>query len=101
MVNNVILVGRIVKIENIERKMIITIAITRAYKNANGEYDTDLIDCVLWRGVADVTSKYCKEKDLIGIKGRIQVTESENKERKMEIIAERVTILNSKKEEEK
>ena len=52
MLNQVVLVGRIVRDPNIqeasnnEKYSNITIAIPRSYKNINGEYDTDFIDCV-------------------------------------------------------
>ena len=68
----------------------------------NGEYDTDFISCVLWQGVAENTSEYCKKGDLVGVKGRIQsrMIERENEEyarRIVEIVAEKVTFLSGKK----
>ena len=75
MLNQSILVGRIVKdpevkeTENGNKVTNITLAVQRPYKNINGEYDTDFISCVLWKGVAETTAEYCKKGDLIGING--------------------------------
>lgn len=99
MSNQVFLIGRltydpeVTLLENDKEKSQITIAIPRNYKNADGEYDTDFVDCILWDGVAKNTSEYCKKGDLIGIKGRIQSTAD-----KIELIAERVTFLSSNKQ---
>ena len=108
--NQIILVGRLVKspevitTESGKNMSYITLAIPRSYKNENGEYDTDFLDCVLWNSVAENTSEYCKQGDVIGVKGRVQSRMVEDEEgnnyKKIEIIAEKVTFLSSKKEEE-
>ena len=110
MLNQIVLVGRLVKMPEVittesgKSMAYLTLAIPRTFKNADGEYDTDFIDCVLWNTVAETTSEYCKQGDLIGIKGRVQsrMVEDEdgNNYKKIEIIAEKVTFLSSKKEEE-
>ena len=110
MVNQIVLVGRIVKdpeireTESGNKVTNITLAVQRPYKNVNGEYDTDFISCVLWKGVAETTAQYCKKGDLIGIKGRIQTREveleDETHRKYVEVIAEKVTFLSSKKADE-
>ena len=73
----------------------------RGKQNENGEYDTDFVKCTMWSGVAENTSEYCKQGDLIGIKGRIQtrVIEKDNsKQTIQEVIAEKVTFLAKSKE---
>ena len=107
--NQAVLVGRIVKepeLKNTERGKVtnITLAVPRSFKNQNGEYDTDFISCVLWKGVAESTVEYCKKGDLVGIKGRIQTRdvelEDETHKKYVEVIAEKVTFLSSKKADE-
>ncbi len=108
--NQIILVGRLVKTPEVvttesgKNMSYITLAIPRSYKNENGEYDTDFLDCVLWNSVAENTSEYCKQGDVIGVKGRVQSRmiedEDGNNYKKIEIVAEKVTFLSSKKEEE-
>ena len=108
MVNQIILVGRLVKTPELEltdsgkKISTITLAVPRTYKNLNGEYDTDFLDCTLWTGVAENTSEYCKTGDILGIKGRLQsrIIEKDDgtKYKKMEIIAEKVSFLSSTKD---
>lgn len=108
MVNQIILVGRLVKTPELEltdsgkKISTITLAVPRTYKNLNGEYDTDFLDCTLWTGVAENTSEYCKTGDILGIKGRLQsrIIEKDDgtKYKKMEIIAEKVSFLASSKD---
>lgn len=108
MVNQIILVGRLVKTPELEltdsgkKISTITLAVPRTYKNLNGEYDTDFIDCTLWTGVAENTSEYCKTGDILGVRGRIQSRiikkDDGTKYKKMEIIAEKVSFLSSTKD---
>lgn len=93
MLNQVILVGRLERINEIgEKQVLITLATPRSYKNENGEYDTDYIDIILRNGVASNTQEYCKIGDLIGIKGRIEnIKESVIPA----IVAEKITFLKS------
>lgn len=82
----------------------IPLAIPRSFKNVDGSYDTDFVDCVAFDSVADNTKEFCSKGDIIGVKGRIQsrVIEKEGKkESVIEIIAEKITFLSSKKDEAK
>ena len=107
MLNQVVLVGRIVRnpelrmTESNKNVTTITLAIPRSFKNMNGEYDTDFIDCILWENTAKSTVEYCKKGDIIGIKGRLQsrIVEKEEKQYLMELIAEKVTFLSSTSKE--
>ena len=108
MLNQIILVGRLVKspevteTESGKKMSYITLAIPRTFKNADGEYVIDFIDCILWEVVAESTSEYCKKGDIVGVKGRIQsrMVEDEdgNNYKKIEVVAEKITFLSSKKE---
>lgn len=110
MLNQIVLVGRLVRdleVKNLEegKKVAnLTLAVPRSFKNADGEYETDFINCTLWDNIATNTSEYCNKGDIIGIKGRLQTStiEKENgeKEYKTEVIAEKVTFLSSRKSED-
>lgn len=109
MLNQIIIVGRLVRdpeIKELEngKSANITLAVPRSYKNANGDYETDYIDCVLWHSVATSTTEYCKKGDLIGVKGRLQSTTHDDGDghytKKMEVIAEKITFLRSKHSED-
>lgn len=103
MLNQIVLVGRIVKTpelrttENGKKTATVTLAVPRNYKNMNGEYDTDFLDCTLWTNVAENTVEYCQSGDMVGVKGRIQTrvitTDDGSKKKKTEIVAEKVTFL--------
>lgn len=84
----------------------ISIAVPRSFKNMEGGYDTDFIDCVAFDNIAENTKEYCAKGDIVGIKGRVQskvVEKDGKKEYSMEIIAEKITFLtsNSSKKEVK
>ena len=110
MLNQSVLVGRVVrdlelkKSENDKSFANVTIAVPRSYKNADGEYDTDFIDCIAWGGVAENMAEYCKKGDLVGIKGRIETWEEENEQGKYEkksiVVADKVTYLAQAKEKQ-
>lgn len=107
MLNQIVLVGRLVKkpelreSENKTQYAYITLAVPRSFKNVNGEYDTDFIDCILWDAAAANTVEYCDKGDVLGIRGRIQSRkvekEEDHKETVVDIICERVSFLSSKK----
>lgn len=108
MLNQTVLVGRLVRdpelyeTESGNKVTNITLVVPRSYKNSNGEYDTDFINCVLWKGIAESASEYCHKGDLLGVKGRIQtrVIELDDETHKniTEVVAEKVTYLSSKKD---
>lgn len=106
--NQVILVGRLVadpetkELESGKNVSNIVIAVTRNYKNQNGEYETDFIDCELWDVIAERTVEYCKKGDVLGIKGSIKTSyydKDDTKIKRTSIVAEKVTFLSSKKED--
>ena len=109
MLNQTVLVGRLTsdlevkETENGKKVTSLTLAVPRSYKNADGEYDTDFIDVILWEAVAENTAEYCRKGDIVGIKGRIQTStyEAEDgiKRKSTEVVAERVSFLSSKKED--
>ena len=108
MLNQTVIVGRLVRdpelyeTENGNKVTNITLAVPRSYKNVNDEYDTDFVPCVLWKGVAENTVEYCRKGDLLGVKGHVQTRDievDEDVKRKLvEIVAEKVTFLSSKKQ---
>lgn len=109
--NKTILIGRNTK--DIEQKQTtngstvveFSIAVKRAFKNANGEYESDFFNCVAFSKLAETISKYVKKGDMVGVEGRLQTRNYTNKEGKKvyvtEIIVENVDFLQAKKEEQK
>ena len=110
MLNSVSLVGRLTKDPEVKinkktkkSRCFITIAVSRSYKNADGEYDADFIDVTVWDQMADNLAEYCHKGDLIGLRGRIETSsyDDENGEMKKStvVIAEKITYLTTKKED--
>ena len=101
MMNQFVIVGRLTETptiketENNRKVANIKLAVQRSYKNSEVIYETDFLNIVLWSGVAENTTTYCKKGDVLGVKGRIQ-----NHNNNIELIADRVSFLASKSKEE-
>lgn len=81
----------------------VTLAVSRNFKNSNGEVETDFVQCTLWRKTAENTVQYCRKGTIVGITGRIQTRSYENHEgRKIyvtDVVADNVRFLSSKPQE--
>lgn len=105
--NHVILIGRltgtpeVVKTEKDHSRTVVNLAVPRIFKNQDGLYETDFIRCILWNGIADRASEYCKKGDIVCIRGRLQVrnyeTETQEKKYLTEVIAETISFVSSVK----
>ena len=86
MINNVVLVGRLVRDPELRYTpqntavATFTLAVNRRFKNAQGEREADFINCVIWRQFAENLANWAKKGALIGVTGSIQVRNYENKE---------------------
>src|SRR5574337_747914 len=106
MINNVTLIGRLTK--DVELKYTpanqavaqFVLAVNRTFKNANGERETDFINCVIWRQAAENFANWVKKGALIGITGRIQTRNYENQQDQRvyvtEVVADSFQMLESK-----
>lgn len=109
--NRVCLLGRMTsnpELKYTEKNVAIcnfSIAINRNYKNANGEYEADFINCVAYKNTAEIMGKYIKKGDKISIEGRIQTRKYKDKEDKNRIstvvLVEHLGFVESKKKEDK
>lgn len=99
MSNYVMLIGRITSTPEVQDSIdgkkycIINLAINRSYKNSEGVYETDFIPVRLEGSIATNTAEYCKQGDLVGVKGRLQQT----MDGRLQVCAEKITFLASKK----
>lgn len=80
-----------------------TIAIDRPFSGqGQQERETDFIDCVAWRKLAEVIANHLQKGRLIGVEGRVQVRSYETpdgqKRRATEIVADNVHFLDRPKE---
>lgn len=96
--NFVTLIGRITRTPEVQGGVdstpycFITLAIPRSYKNNEGVYETDYIPVRLDGSVATNTAEYCKQGDLVGVKGMLQKTI----DGQLQVYAERISFLASK-----
>lgn len=107
MLNQLVFAGRVVdkpvveKTESGKDRAYLTLAVPRSYKNSEGVYDTDFIDFVMWGEIANRTAEFCEKGDVIGIRGRVETnvyeTESGDKKKATNLVAEKVTFLSSSK----
>lgn len=105
MLNNIMLVGRLsndieITKENEKEQAKITLAVNRAFKNEEGVYETDFIDCLLWSGIATNTAEYCKKGDVVGVRGRLQSSTNEEGKKELIVVVDKLTFLSSKKVED-
>jgi single-strand DNA-binding protein len=108
MINNVVLVGRLTKDSELKQTQsgqavaTFTLAVSRQFKNADGQKETDFINCVIWRKQAEALAEYTQKGSLIGVGGRIQTRSYENQQGQRvyvtEVICESFQLLESKKD---
>lgn len=106
MINQVTLVGRITRDPELRYTgdgvavSNFTLALNRNFKNANGGYDTDFVNCNIWRKPAETVANFCLKGSLIGITGRLQSRHYENSEGKRvyvtEVVAEDIKFISLK-----
>lgn len=78
-----------------------TLAVTRRFKNQNGERETDFINCVIWKKGAENLANYTQKGSQIGISGSIQTRNYENGQGQRvyvtEVLVENFDLLESRK----
>ena len=106
MINNVTIIGRTTK--DIELRATssgtnnasFTLAVERNFKNANGEKETDFINCIAWRKTAEILAQYAPKGSMIGVRGRIQTRNYENNQGVRvyvtEIVADEVQLIDTR-----
>lgn len=100
MLNSVILIGRLVETpvlrvyEGDFSVTTVTLAVSRPFKNTDGEFDTDFIRIVLWDVIAKNACEYCRKGDLIAVRGRLQSKYSEvSFEKDGETLKKKISVL--------
>lgn len=105
MINNVVLTGRLTS--DIELKYTqsgtasasFALAVQRAFKNQQGERESDFIRCQIWRKSAESLANFAHKGSLIGVEGRIQTGSYEKNGQRVyttDVIVENFTLLDSK-----
>lgn len=79
MLNNIDLQGRLTRDPELKRTQSGTavcsfsVACERDVKDQNGERKTDFIECVAWRGTAELLSRYFRKGSMIVLNGRLEL----------------------------
>ena len=88
MLNRIVLEGRLTRDMDLEYTSSgiavgnFTLAVARNIKNAQGKYDTDFINCTLWRKGAETLANFTHKGSLISVEGRLQSDAYENQDGK-------------------
>ena len=86
MINRVILTGRLTKDPDLryttsgDAVATFNLAVNRQFTAKNGEREADFISCVIWRKSAENFAKFTHKGSLVGVDGRIQTRNYENKQ---------------------
>lgn len=107
--NKTILIGRLTKDVELRRTQSgkavasFTLAVNKDFKNEQGGYDADFIECVAFEQRAETISKYVHKGDRFAVVGSLTTRSYENKEgRKVKVTEVKVTefdFLENKKQE--
>lgn len=77
-----------------------SLAVNRKFKNADGEYEADFINCVAFGKTAEFIEKYFNKGMAMGIAGRIQTGSYTNKDGQKvyttEVVVEETEFVESK-----
>jgi single-strand DNA-binding protein len=105
--NKVILIGRLTRdpklryTPNGHAVGSFTLAVNRPFKTENGEQQTDFIDVVAWRKVAEQVGQYLSKGRLVAVDGRLQIRSYEDrngvKRKAAEVVASTVRFLDGRK----
>jgi single-strand DNA-binding protein len=106
MINNVVLVGRLTRDVDVRFTQSgvavgsFSIAVERNFKNAQGERETDFINCVIWRKAAENFARFTRKGSLVGVEGSIQTRNYENNQGQRvyvtEVLVDNFSLLESK-----
>ena len=106
MLNRVILIGRLTRDPELRYTASgvavtsFTLAVDRSYKNAQGERETDFINIVVWRQLAENCANFLSKGKLAAVDGRLQIRSYEGQDGQKrtvaEVVAEDVRFLSPK-----
>lgn len=109
MVNNVVLVGRLVRNVDLRQTSTgkemtyFTLAVNKNFKNEQGEQAADFIGCVAFGKTAENMARFLSKGSLIAVEGRISTRNYQGNDGKTvyvtEVVASSITFLESKKQQ--
>lgn len=80
-----------------------TVAVRNDFKNADGEYDSEFINIVVWRQTAEFLNNYAAKGSKVLVEGRLTTRSYDKQDGTKgyvtEVVAEKVELLDAKKKE--
>lgn len=92
MLNQIILIGKIKEIKEIEKKKRVVIEVDKPFNETNIKKSDEFV-CELWSGIFDRILTMCGVGDLIAIKGRVNQIDAS-----YIVLGENVVLLNKSKD---
>ena len=78
-----------------------SIAVRNEFKNANGEYESEFVNIVVWKQTAEFLNKYANKGSKIAVEGRLTTRNYEKQDGTRgyitEVVADKVELLENKK----
>ena len=78
------------------------LAVDRPYRTQNGKTETDFFNIVAWRKQAELATAHLQKGRLIAVQGRLQgrsyETQDGQRRKVFEIVADRITFLDKRKD---
>ncbi len=109
MLNRIQLIGRLTRdpelryVSNGHPMAQFTVAVDRDFKNAAGDRETDFVNCVTWRKLAEQVGQFCAKGRLVAVEGRLQTRSYEaqdgSRRKVTEVVGDRVWFLDSPRQE--
>ena len=106
MLNRIILIGRLTRdpelryVPSGQPVASFTLAVDRPFANQQGERQTDFIDIVAWRRLAEQVTQHLTKGRLVAVEGRLQIrsyeTQDGQKRKAAEVVADAVRFLDRK-----
>jgi single-strand DNA-binding protein len=103
MYNRVILIGRLTRDPELRYVpsgapvVSFTLAVDRPFRDQQGNRETDFIDIVAWRKLAEQVSQYVTKGRLVAVEGRLQIrsyeTQDGQKRKVAEVVADGIRFL--------
>jgi len=112
LLNRITLMGRLVKDPKLQHTqdsepiayVNFSLAVSRDYKDKNGNRITDFFDIIAWRKKAEFVAKYFRKGQLVYLEGRLQrdiwYDKDNNKRVSYKIVTENIHFTDNKKTQE-
>lgn len=106
MLNNVNLCGRLTRdidlryTQSVKAVGSFSLAVNRNFKNSDGDYEADFINCTIWGKSAENLANFVSKGSLINVSGRLNTRSYDNKQGQKvyvtEVVVENFDLLDSK-----